>query len=168
MEILTLPWVERLLSNQMEFISRCLLMTRSLQGREDFSPGLVSVIQMELMYVGSAGMVVLNTGSEQKACVGIRKSSARIEHCSKVWSWVALEGSTKGQKWFQRCPNSRGLVPDPLSAAFQGLLAAKAADICGVGGRSALNKTSLGAGDCHRQSPLCHCLDCCDHVFAEG
>ena len=53
-------------------------MTRSLQGREDFSPGLelVPVIQTELMNVRSTGMVMLNTGSEQKSCVGIRKSCA--------------------------------------------------------------------------------------------
>lgn len=39
-EILTLPRVVRLLSRQMKLFSRFLLMTRSLQGREDFNPGL--------------------------------------------------------------------------------------------------------------------------------
>lgn len=44
-------------------------MTRTLQGREDFSRGLelVPVIQIELMSVRSAGAVMLNTESEQKS-----------------------------------------------------------------------------------------------------
>lgn len=53
-------------------------MTRSLQGREDFTPGfeLVPVIQIELVSVRSAGMVKLNTESEQRSRGGIRKPCA--------------------------------------------------------------------------------------------
>ena len=69
---------------------------------------------------------------------------------------------------FQCHPGSQGSVPDPLPAALQGLLAAKAADMCSVGARSALNKMSLGAGDWHSWSLLRHCLDYHDCAWAGG
>lgn len=40
LQILTLPWMVRLLSRQMKLFSRFLLMVMSLQGGEDFNPGL--------------------------------------------------------------------------------------------------------------------------------
>lgn len=68
----------------------------------------------------------------------------------------------------QCCPKSQASVPDPLLTTLQGLLAAKAADVCSVGARAALNKTSVGAGDWHSQSLLCYCPDYCDCAWAEG
>lgn len=106
-------------------------MTGTLQGREDFSPGLelVPVIQI-VMNVTCAGTVMLNTGSEQKSCVGFRKPFAGNEHRSNVWStqgqrvWAVLEGSKKGQKWFQWHPHRQGSGPWHPPTALQGLLAA--------------------------------------------
>lgn len=72
----------------MKFMTRFLLMTRSLQGREDFSLGLepVLVIPVELRRMRSAGMVMLNTDCEQKSRGGVRKSCAGNERGSEVWA----------------------------------------------------------------------------------
>lgn len=61
-----------------------------------------------------------------------------------------------------------GLGTSPPPTALQGLLAAGAADSGSVGARSALNKSSPGAGDWHSQSHPCHCLDYCGSAWAGG